>query len=170
MLFFGLILIVISGAFVGYSLSGELAKREENLRTFKNFLLFLKNEIIYKISPVREAVDKYCAQKSTEDDIAKVFKDLCNQDDKQYDVSELYTMVENRKHNLFFLECDMSVVRDFFENLGKSDLDGQKELFETTLIRLEDNINDAKSIRAQKSKMYRALGIGAGAIIALLIV
>lgn len=189
MLLCGVVVIVVACSLFGFCMAGELASRERNLRQFKNFILFLQNEITYKLTPVSTAVNRYCKEKSGSEDeenlIIKVLQansagleNSAEQDNRAEDVgyaevlenADFAGLFHAQQERITFSDGDLRVVDDFFEQLGQSDVNGQKSLFEVTLARLEECITDAKAKSEQKGKMYKLLGLGTGIVVALLFI
>lgn len=176
MLLCGVVIIVVACSLFGYCLSDELASRERNLRHFKNFILFLQNEITYKLTPVSIAVDLYCkgrgGQRVEQNLIMEVLQEQVAEQDTKHDVEDVdyAELFSTQQERIAFSDGDLHVVDDFFEQLGQSDVNGQKSLFEVTLTRLEECIVDAKTISEQKGKMYKLLGLGSGIVVALLFI
>lgn len=65
---------------------------------------------------------------------------------------------------------DIEILKDISMGLGRSDTQGQKNIFRPAVTRFEASINDAKNIELKMGRMYRSLGIASGIVIAVMLI
>lgn len=68
------------------------------------------------------------------------------------------------------VEIDRQIVDDFFEELGKTDIQGQEGACLNTIERLKGAEKEALDIYACKGRLYRTLGILSGLAIAIILI
>ena len=67
-------------------------------------------------------------------------------------------------------DADLSVFREFGEQLGKCGIAGQEQMIRVTIVRLEELLAEARAEKDVKGKMYFSLGVAAGITIVILLI
>lgn len=64
---------------------------------------------------------------------------------------------------------DRKIIRDFGQNLGVTDIEGQINNCELYLRLFEDMLNNSKELEKTRSRLYRILGFSCGAVVTLVV-
>ena len=94
---------------------------------------------------------------------------LCMKEQRPLADSWEAALSENAK-NCPLHERDTAVLRDIAAGLGRSDAKGQQDIIKPAVIRLETCLADAGEQEKKQGRMYRGLGMAAGAVIAVMLI
>ncbi len=145
--FVGVVLIVISGAFIGFFKSNKLVRRQEKLLLFSDGVNELHNYIDQGELELRSALDKAFSKCNF-----LKFKDcniLCDDND---------------------LKNDKRLIEDFFAQLGYSSKKLECDRIDLFKLKLKSKLNEAHNDVVQKCRIYITLGICFGLIVGILLV
>ena len=67
-------------------------------------------------------------------------------------------------------EKDIAILEDFSLGLGKSDVNGHRRMMEPAVMRLNAGLEEARQQSLMQGRMYRNLGIGAGVVLAVILI
>ena len=167
----GIIFIIAAGSMFGFSLSRDYTMRITNLKQVNKMLLLLKGEISYNNSGIGEAVIKISSQT---DNIIGRFLGY---------VSEAFASGENTfreawdrgvdeflKKQSKLKDKDLAVIRELGSNLGITDRETQVNNILNCMGVLETEIGELNETRGEKCKLYRTLGVMAGAFVAIVLI
>lgn len=146
--------VIACSTTVGFSCSSKLYERKKIL---ENFTLLLKNystQIRYN-SPCLSTVfaDNFMNYTFCDD------KPFCEQ---WMQMLKLYSKVLSKD--------DIRLLSDFSKTVGTADEQSEQKNIEMYTKLLQTNIEKAKDDIAQKSKLYRTLGLSLGLVIAILLI
>lgn len=162
----GLVLITAVTSFAGCYFSSALKTRLVNLKKI-NFLI---DEIIillrYKASTVYEITD--CLVRNER---FAAFSFLSNiSADENISFQQNWSNAIKEVPPLNLKESDLEILSDIGKNLGTSDIEGQLSMLSLQRAELEALISSAEAECERKSKLYRSLGVLAGAFISVMLI
>lgn len=163
------ILILASCFGAGKVKSLEFSYRLRQLRELHRGFKLLQTEIQY----ARETLPVVLERLSREECglLASFFKMICDLlqgGEKSFfqcwetSISEIYKDSNLKKE-------DLEILRQLGQEIGKSDLQGQKSAFERFFSRLEEQMKEAEFEKKQKGRMYQSLGLYGGILIVVLL-
>ena len=164
--FIGLAVIIAVTSFLGNYFSSALKTRLVNLKKI-NYLI---DEIIillrFKASTVYE-ITEHLAKNERFSDF--VFLGSITADS---DISFQQNWCSALKSNppLSLKTNDLEILADIGRNLGTSDMEGQISMLSLQRTELEMLISSAEADCERKSKLYRSLGVLAGAFISVMLI
>ena len=158
--------MLISGTLGGLAVSEKYFKRVDFLRSYINFLIYLKNEIRYSQKNILEIIKSY----SVRGDLSICFKKF----------------IENMKENSFqkswvnaFVECSNVIgidsqeekeILNFSKNFGSCDIEGQITYLNHSLETFGDFLNIALESKKKKGNIPVVLGLGISLCIVLMLI
>ena len=164
----GIAIIFLSCTYIGFYYGESFKRRSKQLKSILKSVMFLNNEVMYSNTPLPEAL-KYISMKveSPIDDIlSKVAVNL--EDGESKSVYEAFSeQYHKSKSNFNLFEEDKAIIKDFLKGLGESGVYGQDKLFNLTIENMKINCKTADELAKRNSKMYSAIGICIGAMIAI---
>lgn len=167
----GCILIVAASTAVGFVFAENLKKRLLQLKELQRSIFQLENEIVYTYTALPEAFLNI-SLKSTgpvKDIFNGVSESLTKRTcDSVYDAFK--DALEASAGSLDLTKADASIILDLSKALGKSDMNGHKSIFSLAKVDLEKKIEEAETLMAKNTKMYRYLGFSFGAVVAILLI
>lgn len=154
--------------FIGFFIGENYKKRSVNLKEVQKALMLLNSEIVYANTPLPQALIDI--GKKVSEPISSIFiKMACNLEDgytcSVYEGFEK-SYVEN-KDNVNLSNDDYKILSDFFKTLGSSGVTGQDRIFSLALDNININYKEAKKLEKENIKLYRALGLSIGAMLAI---
>ena len=161
-------IIFLTISYIGYYYGETYKKRYKQLNTILKSVMFLNNEVIYSNTPLPEALE-YISLK-----VEEPIKSILQNTSKDLGEGTVSSVSEAFKNNYINLESkfylnkdDKNLVKDFLNGLGESSVYGQDKLFNLTIENMKINCINAEESAKKNSKMYKALGICIGAMIAI---
>lgn len=165
----GCILIFISCSSLGFIKASSYKARTGELENTLELIRLLNMEIVYKRDSLAKTFGKVSAMKNCW--FSKVLRDcsifMNSQNTLEY---SWQTALENNMKSCPLNENDISILKDMAIGLGKSDINGQKNLMEPAVIRMETSLAEAKEQERKQSRMYKGLGVAAGVVIAIMLI
>lgn len=161
--------IIVLSSYLGFLKSKKLYNREYILRDFVSFLGLVKNEITYMLSILPNAYESSRQKLSTnlKDSIGAIAVDMLNINSSE---AINYSIVNNISSIEGLTEYDKNVMISTFKNLGRSDIDGQKNIIDNAINITENQISEANEIKLKNAKMYKTLGIVSGLILVIVFI
>lgn len=164
--YIGLSVIITITSFAGCYFSSALKTRLINLKKI-NFLI---DEIIillrYKASTVYEITD--CLANNERfadfDFLRNIYANNSSSFQQNWTNAVKAQPPSNLKAN------DLEILADIGKNLGTSDMEGQLSMLSLQRAELENIISAAETDCERKSKLYRSLGVLAGAFISVMLI
>ncbi len=162
----GLALIIAVTSFAGCYFSSALKTRLINLKKI-NFLI---DEIIillrFKASTVYE-ITEYLVKNERFSDFDFLY---CITDDENTSFQQNWHNAIKARPPMNLKENDLEILADIGKNLGTSDMEGQISMLSLQRAELEMQISSAEADCQRKSKLYRSLGVLAGAFISVMLI
>lgn len=161
-------IIFLSISYMGYYYGETFKKRYKQLNSVLKSVMFLNNEIIYSNTPLPEALE-YVSEK-IEEPLKTTLKNT-SIDLNEGKVSSVYEAFKknyiNSKEKFYLNKDDKNLIKDFLNGLGESSVYGQDKLFNLTIENMKMNCISVEESSKKNSKMYKALGLCIGAMIAI---
>ena len=161
----GCLLIVLTGAAIGYLQSKRLSARTLFFEEYQRFLSELTLQIRYDSSSLQRILEKFSGYQR----LSPMLKTCCERIREGESFFEAWNQGVGRlsKDN-GLVKGDVELLLDLGKGLGISDLEGQlshlKLNDELTRLRLEE----ARECKAKKGKLYQMLGLSLGITTALM--
>lgn len=166
-----LAMIVIISTLIGFQYSESAKLRVKHLKSILNSIVYLQNEIFYRLTPLSEAM--FLTAEKVDKPVADLFNDIALNlnNDNIFDIKQAFIEAINKDKNEFSLEKDdFDILIDFSSSLGTTDLDGQIKIFDMAVENIKSNLNTASDKAEKNVKMYRTLGLCIGLIIAIFLI
>ncbi len=163
------IVIIVTSSLLGLIKSRKLGEREFILRDFILFLTCIENEIKYMLTVLPNAYEiaRMPLSSKLKNALGAISSDMLNS--SNYD--EIERSIEQNINQIEELESyDKSLITSTLKNLGTTNTDGQINLIENAIKNIENQIEEANSIKIKNSRMYRMLGCLFGIIIVVIFI
>ncbi|MDO4552423.1 MAG: stage III sporulation protein AB [Bacillota bacterium] len=158
------VLLVGGAAAAGWMKARHFENRVAHLRDLQKALRALEAEMKYRRAPMPELFARLGEQ--TEGLAAVFFTGVGSRlkEGAQFDFSGLWTaQAEGAYEGSSLKEEDLRILRDMGMELGKTDIDNQEGLFREAFYRLGEAEKEAAEEKRTKGRMYKGLGVAAGA-------
>ncbi|MSR90035.1 stage III sporulation protein AB [Clostridiaceae bacterium WCA-383-APC-5B] len=168
---FILIMIVILSTLIGFQYSENAKYRVKHLKGILNSIVYLQNEIFYRLTPLSEAMN--LVSQKVDPPVSDLFNDIAINlnDERIYEIKQAFIEAIKTNKNEFSLEKeDFDILVEFSRSLGTTDLDGQMKIFDMAVENLKNNLKSASDKADKNIKMYRTLGLCIGLMIAIFLI
>ena len=165
----GCILIFAGCTSLGFIKSSGYAARRRELENALELIRLLAVEITYRQDHLAKTFMKVSKLKRCWFSDVLRSCSLCMKEQRPLADSWEAALSENAK-NCPLHERDTAVLRDIAAGLGRSDAKGQQDIIKPAVIRLETCLADAGEQEKKQGRMYRGLGMAAGAVIAVMLI
>ncbi len=163
----GAIIIVICGTALGITSSNNLSSRVDFLENFLKFIVFTEKEITYSTDSLSNIISKFDSNGNF-----KKFLTIC-QNELKNDASffdSWSSAIGEVSKNLKLSERDITIVKNFGQSLGTSDIESQSIHCQLHKNLINDEISDAREVKKNKSKLYVTLGICGSITLVLILI
>lgn len=167
----GSLFLITSSAAIGCLKAEELKERVKRLTEMKRMIVFLQGELRFHRAELSEAFE------SVSERVEEPFHRFLRQaaEGIEQKESECFANVwkklwEKLLQEDGFLKEDAKLFEMLEGSLGYLDLAMQTESLNLVILQLEDAIKTAKEQQETRGKMYKAMGVSAGALLTLLII
>jgi stage III sporulation protein AB len=155
---------MVSFAF-GLIYANRLILRKQFLEQYLQFLNFVESQIAYSMDTPTRILNKYKGAKEFE-----IFSSHCK---KKLLLHKLFSeswreSLEYIKKDFGLTNEDFSLLNDFGQKLGTSDIEGQIQHCELHKKLVINNFEEANKEKQQKEKLYITLGLALGSCLALI--
>lgn len=158
----GCLLVVCTGTMIGFVLSGKLYKRRDFLKSFTEFISLFATNLRYSSDDIFTLVNS-CAKNSN--------LDLLHFSEYDRPFDELwFDKVKQISFEIPLSKSDISMLKDFGSQLGKTDTEGQLKHLELYEVSFSKQLASARDAITKKSKLYKTMGFFAGSAIALMMI
>lgn len=155
MKFVGMIIVVLSGALAGISVSEKYSKRVKFLRSYIDLLMHLKSEISYSEKTILEILKNYCC-----DSFLKSKLNLCLKEAKTKSLKDSWEYVfSNINSETGITKEENSLIVNFGQELGNYSISEQINHINHYLGLFNIHIRDAEDQFKNKSKLPIIMGI-----------
>ncbi|WP_297633477.1 stage III sporulation protein AB [uncultured Clostridium sp.] len=166
-----IISIFLFCSYTGILLGKRYINRYKNLCEVNKYSNLLKNEILYKNTPLPEALI------NIENNENKVFGEIFKQVAEDLICGKKYTAYDSfkeiyikQKSEFYFTKEDEKTIADFLMVLGESGVYGQQNAFDLFKMNIERNLKEAEEVSKKNSKLYSSLGVLTGAMISIFLI
>lgn len=166
----GILLIILSGAGIGYSKSRELTLRERNLRQFLQMTVYLKGAIRCGCSSLPDAFSE------TAEKLPGIYGEFlretacCLRDARGQTLGEIYRQCwEEKFSDLMFSAEERDLLLSFGGKLGYLDREMQLRQMELCEEEIQGLLNKLRKEMPDKKKIYQSLGVLGGVLLAVLL-
>jgi stage III sporulation protein AB len=167
---FGALLVLFSGAAIGWICGTNLRKRQRQLGEFYQFFQWLSTEVHYNAVPLREACVKIAGRIKGETALLiKRFTELLNSGQGLTGDEAWQGSIAAEREQFSLKEEDWAVLRDFGRTLGNTDRDHQVKSIAQAIECLQVQQQEAKTDADKNERIYRYLGVAAGAMVVFFI-
>ncbi|MFC0613173.1 stage III sporulation protein SpoIIIAB [Scopulibacillus daqui] len=167
----GACMIIASTTGAGMFISRQFSERPKQLRQLRSALQSLEAEIMYGLTPVKEAASRLSGQLPKP--LSLFFEKLAV---KLSEEEEAVTLQSAWKESLeaFWQQTalqknEKEIMYQFGATLGKHDSENERKQIRLALAHLEREENEARNAQSKYEKMAKSLGLLAGLLIVLLL-
>lgn len=167
----GIILILLSGSLIGISLSKEYEMRIVHLKQFNKMLMLLKGEIKYNNSGICESVA--LVSERTENVIGVFLKKVMenfNENNISLKSAWDYGVETVLKTQTRLKEKELIYIKDLGTNLGITDKETQINNILSCIEAINLSLDELNENKAEKCKLYKTLGVMAGAFLTIVLI
>ena len=167
----GSLCILLVAAAVGFFKAEQLGIRVKRLMELKRMMILLQGELRFHRATLSEAFAG--AAERLEEPFRSMLEKLSQQMELQ-NSPDFSILWQNMVKELFqmggFLPEDEGLFQSLHNGLGYLDLTMQTETLHHAVLQTEEAIETAKKQQEIKGKLYRTIGVTAGAFIVLLVI
>ncbi|MGL5615592.1 MAG: stage III sporulation protein SpoIIIAB [Sarcina sp.] len=166
-----LVLVVIICSLIGYIYGEGYKRRFFQLSELKRILIDIENEIIYSYSSLPDTIIKMGER--AKEPLGTLFVEIGKKLNKgvRGGVYEAFSStIEEQREEIALNEDDLNVLLDLSKSLGETDIYGQEQIFRYAKEKVNRAIEDANIEFKRNVKIYRALGFGLGAMLAIFLI
>lgn len=167
----GCLFIMASAAGIGFLKAEELAERVRRLEDLKSMMLLLQGELRFHHASLAEGFENVAerVREPLKTFLTEKAERLGHRSGASF--GEIWkegtqTLLETTG----FRAADAELLDNLQRSLGYLDLELQTEALNQTIFRTGEAVLAAKEEQKAKSRLYRTMGVTAGAILALLII
>ncbi len=158
----GCLLVVCTGTMIGFVLSAKLYKRRDFLKSFTEFISLLATNLRYSSDDIFTLVNSSAENSNL---------DLLHFSECNRPFDELWLdKVKQISFEIPLSKSDVSMLKDFGSQLGKTDTEGQLKHLELYEVSFSKQLASARDAITKKSKLYKTMGFFAGSAIALMMI
>ncbi|QAT42865.1 stage III sporulation protein AB [Aminipila luticellarii] len=165
-------LVFIICSAIGYVKARDYQCRVTNLQSFLDGLKNLEDEILYRKTPLPEALEIVSDEKANhaaKDLFSKVSADLKGKNNCSF----LESWIRYSKElgdTCSFTEEDIHTIVELGKGLGGTDVYGQSAVIQRSYKRIENQLKEASEENNKKGKMYKSLGIAIGLTLVIILI
>lgn len=161
----GCVLIVLTGAAIGYLQSKKLTARTAFLEEYQRFLSELTLQIRYDSGSLQRIFEKLSGYRYLE----PVLKTCCQKMKEGVPFLEAWNQgIQKLSSDSGLLKGDLELLSELGKGLGISDLEGQLSHLKLNEELAKLRLEEARESKVKKGKLYQMLGLSLGITTALL--
>ncbi|MGA9172427.1 MAG: stage III sporulation protein SpoIIIAB [Thermoactinomyces sp.] len=167
----GAIFILIASTWTGFLLAGNLRERPRQIRELRSCLALLKTEINYGVRPLADALARIAQTVSGA--LSRILesgsKNLLSMDgESTYEC--LRRAIEDEWRLTSLTKTEKEILLKLCHVLGNSSREDQLHHLELAATQLEVEETKARAEQERYEKMYKTMGILAGALLVILLI
>jgi len=166
----GFICIVLASSSVGFGYARAIQCQAAQLKELLNALCYMKNEILYRMTPLPELFDALAnLQKSA----VGLFFSLCSDSMKRertLPISGIFKNAAEKCRGLCISPETRQALLGLGMALGRFDVDGQCRAIELAEKRLQQELNALEQNQRARCRGYEAIGICTGLAVAIVLI
>ncbi len=164
----GAILLAGGAAMLGVCAAARTKSRVRDLQMLADGLRAILRELSYRLAPLPELL---CSAKEQTGERVQTFFSLCAQGAEHLNGRSFQTIWEQAAEasQMHLEREDWLCLEPLGAVLGRYDCENQREALETSLNRVEERCREAAGQSQRQGKLYRVLGMTAGAFLVILL-
>lgn len=164
--FFGLFMIVSSCFLVGLSIYEQYYRRIVFLKDYMNFIIYIKSEISYTQSPIKNILGRYNKSSCLKRHISKLLQNL-----KTNSLECSWHLVFHgiSKENGVLLE-EENTIAEFGKQLGICDTETQTKILNYHIKTIDTYLKEATMVKKSKGNLPIVLALCFGLFIAIIFI
>lgn len=163
-------MVLIATSWIGFEIARSYRERPKQIRQLRSALSLLETEIHYGVRPLTVACQEIAER--TSGPISRLFV-RCAQNLHQMDGVSTYDCfkqaIEQEWNHTAMKHPEKKILLDFSATLGQSDREDQMQHLARAKANLEVEEKKSRDEQIQYEKMFKTIGVLAGALIVLLI-
>lgn len=165
----GCILIFIGSTCIGTLKAATYRDRRAELEDTLELIRLLQMEITYRKDSLQKSFMKTASLKDCW--FSQLLKGCCEELSNNESLVKAWEISLNKNmQNCPLYHSDLVIIKDISMGIGRSDIEGQKKVFEPALIRIQSALSESKEMERRQGRMYRSLGISVGILIFILFI
>lgn len=165
----GIIVLIITGILLGYSLCNDYIERIYCLEAIKKALIILRGEIKHNNSSICEALENIeVGNKNVMNFIRKVIQEYKYKKISLWEAWEK-SITDYLKKESGLNKEEITIIKDFGRNLGITDRETQLKNIDECVNEMEVSISGLKKEKKEKCKLYKTLGVLSGLFISIML-
>ena len=165
--FLSVCLITVISTVIGVLYSKKYTNRVKDLEEIQKALNIFSTQIGFTYEPIPQVFKQI--GKNINNNIGTVF---CNASDymQTLNADMAWEKAWTEEKNTNFLKSDLDIILGLSKMLGCTDLEGQVNNIKLTCNLLDNQLEEARMLKAKNEKLYKTLGISIGLAIAILLI
>ena len=166
--FAGCILIFMSCAALGFMKASSYRDRRIELEDTLELIRMLDMEISYRRDPLAKTFGNVAAMKNCW--FSHILRECAGAMKKQEPLEAAWRRAIDENISACPLDQgDIAILKDIPTGLGKSDVQGQRNVIEPAVMRIQSHLTEAVEQEKKQGRMYRGIGIASGVVIAVML-
>ena len=167
----GIIILMAACGMFGFSLSYDYIMRMKNLEQLRKMLLLLQGEIKHKNSGISEAIKNVSIQmENGMGDFLKYVSQKFRKENITIKAAWNMGIDDFLKKRSKLIEKDLTIIRELGGSLGVTDRETQIHNIHNCMDIIGITINELNVAKGEKCRLYRTLGVMAGAFMAIVFI
>lgn len=163
----GCVLLFFSCCLIGYLKAFSYKSRVKELENIIEVIKLIEIEITFRKENIKKVFKRVSGVKKC------WFSNVLAECEKKLDENETFENAWrnsiNNQENCTLKNSDIEILNDLAAAIGRSDAAGQSKMIAPILIRLNGNLEAAKSSYRTQGKMYKGIGVASGATLMILL-
>ncbi len=167
----GVTFIVVASGMFGLTLSKDYETRIVNLKQFRKMLVLLSGEIKYNNSGIRESIMAVSERvENVTGQFLKTTLDFFTKENSSLKEAWYAGTEKFLKTNTKLSVKELAYIKELGVNLGITDRETQINNILNCIQSIDMSIEELSENRTEKCKMYKTLGVMAGAFLAVMLI
>lgn len=166
--FIGSVMTIGGCWWIGFRISSRLHRRCASIAELISAIRFIKNEITFRLASLEEIM--FRLKDNSGQFTKQFFEEICAQMSVNRDDGFEKNWNKSTDKLIWINSGDKELLYETARLLGKSNAENQAQGLQYIERRLESSLELAERERTEKSKLYRTLAIGTGAVAVLLVI
>jgi len=162
----GLFIVIISCSLMGVSVYEKYYRRTVFLKSYLEFIIYLKNEINYKQNQIFSVLENYNSSTSINFYISKLLNYL-KKYPLEYSWSKTFEKISSENG---VSQDEENIIKEFGKQLCSLDLEMEINILHHHIETLKIHLNEAIDVKKSKGKLPIILGLSIGFFIAIIFI
>lgn len=162
----GLLMLIVTGTYIGFSKSRCLSNRVDFLEEYIGFLSYIETQVRYSSDCIVNILDDYDSKNRLN------FIDCCllKMNNGAVFIKSWNESIDEIPDSVGLKNEDKNLLRSFGNELGKSDIEGQISHCKLYQKLTSQKLEEARMQKQQKYRLYQMLGASLGLCVGLLFI